>query len=194
MTDTSLTLLDGLRHKDTAHAWERLVRLYEPVIRAWLRSYSFQPADEDDLCQDVLQRLSQSMAAFRHAGVPGSFRGWLRSITMNAMRDFWRRKQCQIPLAAGISMPEKLRAIVDNSDELLRRWDEEYNTVLVQGALSLVKPHFDPTTWDAFCRVTFDGQSPQRVASDLSISVNSVYLARSRVLRRLRVEIRGLLD
>jgi RNA polymerase sigma-70 factor (ECF subfamily) len=91
-------------------------------------------------------------------------------------------------------MPDMLHAIVDDNDELMRRWDEEYNRALVQGALSLVKPHFDPTTWDAFCRVTFDGQSPQQVASALSISANSVYLARSRVLRRLRAEIRGLLD
>jgi len=194
MTDTSLTLLDGLRHKNTAHGWERLVRLYEPVIRAWLRNYGFQRADEDDLCQEVLQRLSQSLAAFQHAGVPGSFRGWLRSITMNTMRDFWRRKQCRVQLTGRNPMPETMHAIVDNNDELLRRWDEEYNRTLVQGALSLVKPHFDPTTWDAFCRVTFEAQSPQQVASALSISLNSVYLARSRVLRRLRVEIRGLLD
>jgi RNA polymerase sigma-70 factor (ECF subfamily) len=195
MPDTSLTLLDLARHGDAPSGWDRLVRLYEPVIRSWLRHCGLQPADVDDVCQDVLQRLSQSLQAFRHGGVPGSFRSWLRSMTMHAMSDYWRRKRSRIPsVGVQVSMTELLHTVPDDHDELRRRWDQEYNTALVHGALKLVKPHFDATTWESFRRVTFEGQSPQEVASALSISVNSVYLARSRVVRRLRAEIRGLLD
>jgi RNA polymerase sigma-70 factor (ECF subfamily) len=194
MPETSLTLLDHLRDHDANQAWERLVQLYAPMIRGWLGNRGLQPADIDDLSQEVLQRLSQSLANFQHAGMRGSFRSWLRGITQNTMRDFWRRRQNRIlPQAAG-QIPGGLDAVVDQNDELMHRWDEEYNHAVVQGALKIVRPHFDETTWEAFCRLTFEGATPQQVASSLSVSVNSVYLARSRVLRRLRVELRGLLD
>jgi RNA polymerase sigma-70 factor (ECF subfamily) len=191
--ETSLTLLHHLRQSNAGQAWVRLVTLYEPVIRAWPAHSRLQQADIDDLCQEVLQRLSQSLVSFEHRGLPGSFRRWLRTITLNTLRDFWRRKQRGIGSEQNFE-PSSLEVLEDENDELTRRWDEECNKVLVESALQLVRPHFDAATWDAFCRVTFENQSPQEVAAALSISVNSVYLARSRVLRRLRNEIRGLLD
>lgn len=193
MTDTSLTLLDLVRRDKDGPSWDRLLRLYEPIVRAWLSSNGLQTADIDDCCQDVLRRLYQSLMAFQHTGMPGSFRSWLRAITLNTVRDFWRHKQRQIPADHTGPPLATLEAIADDHDELMRRWDEEYNRVVVHSALRTIRPHFDPVTWDSFCRLTFDGQTPHEVATALSMSVNSVYLARSRILRRLRSEIRGLL-
>src|SRR5712671_6910487 len=88
---TSPSLLDQARGRH-ADAWDRLVSLYTPLLDAWLTAAGLQPADREDLTQRVLEILVRQLPDFEHNGRPGAFRAWLRGITVNLLREFWRAR------------------------------------------------------------------------------------------------------
>ena len=53
---------------------------------------------------------------------------------------------------------------------------------------------FTPTTWQAFWITAVGGRPPKEAATELGLSVGAVYIARSRVLARLRQRIEELGD
>ena len=88
---TPLSLLDRICDGDR-DAWRRLLVIYEPLLRNWLRSAALQPADRDDLTQQVLTVLVRKLPRFRHSGRAGAFRAWLRNVTLNELSDYFRRR------------------------------------------------------------------------------------------------------
>src|SRR5262249_5912285 len=124
----------------------------------------------------------------------GSFRRWLRTITVNCLRDFWRSAKGR-PRATGASdFQAVLDQLGDPTSALSRQWDPEHDQHVTRGPLALVRPHFEARTWEAFRRVALDGEEPDAVAAQLGLTVNAVFIAKSRVLARLRREGEGLID
>ena len=90
MAETSATLLERLNDRSDSGAWRRLVDLYSPLIKAWLRHHGVSASDAEDLTQDVLGVVVREVARFQHNGRPGAFRTWLRTITINCLRQSLR--------------------------------------------------------------------------------------------------------
>jgi RNA polymerase sigma-70 factor (ECF subfamily) len=194
MEKTSLSLLARLRSSPESETWNRLVDLYAPLIRAWLRKYDVQDSDADDLVQEVLLAVSKDVGKFEHGGQPGAFRGWLKAILVNRLRKFWRARDHR-PQARGDSdIDARLAQLDDPASELSQIWNRQHDQYVLRQLLALAEPHFAPNTWKAFCRVALDGARPDVVAEELEISLNAVCLAKSRVLRRLRLESEGLIE
>jgi RNA polymerase sigma-70 factor (ECF subfamily) len=187
--NTPLSLIERLRDPADAASWRRLVDLYTPLIRRWLRR-AVAGADEDDLVQEVLGAVLRAMPTFVHSGRTGSFRRWLRTTTAHALAGFWRDRRGR----SGDSPPTDWELLEDSESELSRAWDLEHDEFVARRLLELMEPEFSPTTWAAFRRQVLDGLPPAVVAAELGISVNAVLLAKSRVLARLRKEARGLID
>jgi RNA polymerase sigma-70 factor (ECF subfamily) len=183
---TSTSLLEQARGR-CAGSWERLVALYTPLLQAWLTAAGLQPADRDDLIQRVLMILVRQLPDFEHRGRPGAFRAWLRGITVNLLREFWRAR----PAAEAGSRLEELR---DPDGGLSRLWDEQHDRHVLHALMDMVRPEFTEPTWQAFRRLALDGASARDVSAELGLSVNAVLIAKSRVLARLRQEARGLVD
>lgn len=194
MNETSLSLLARLRRSPEPDAWNRLVDLYAPLIRVWLRKYDVQDSDADDLVQEVLLAVSKDLAKFEHRGQPGDFRGWLKAILVNRLRKFWRARDRR-PQAHGDSdMDTRLAQLDDPSSEMSQIWNHQHDQYVLRQLLALAEPHFAPTTWKAFCRVALDGARPDVVAREMGISRNAVIIAKCRVLSRLRQESEGLIE
>jgi RNA polymerase sigma-70 factor (ECF subfamily) len=194
MAETSATLLERLRDRADAEAWRRLVDLYTPLLCGWLRRQALQEADVDDLVQEVLATVATEAPAFRHSGRPGAFRHWLRAILANRLREFWRARRAR-PTATGDSdFAALLDQLADPDSGLGRLWDQEHDQHVARRLLALIEPQFAPSTWRAFRRVVLDGAKPDEVAAELGVTANAVFIAKSRVLQRLRQEARDLLD
>jgi RNA polymerase sigma-70 factor (ECF subfamily) len=189
-SETSLSLLERLRQHPDAAAWKQFVDLYAPLLHRWLRRRKVPPQDADDLLQEVLGVVVRELPDFRHNQRPGAFRAWLRTILVHRLRGYWRARQTR-PIASGDAASLDVEDLEADRD---RYWDREHDLHVLRRLMELVEPDFTPATWQAFRRVTFEGQSAAAVARDLGLSVNAVWLARSRVLRRLREQSRGLLD
>jgi len=185
--DTSASLLGRAQTAGDADAWGALVALYTPLLHAWLTSAGLQPADRDDLTQRVLEVLVRRLPEFRHSGRTGAFRAWLRGITTNLLREFWRDR-------ATAATDSVLAQLSDPGGRLSVLWDEQHDRHVLTALLELVRPEFSEATWAAFRRVAVDGVSPRATAAELGLSVNSVFVAKARVLARLRQRAEGLVD
>ncbi len=193
ISETSISLLDRLRARPDAASWQRFVDLYQPLLQGWVRRQGVRPPDAEDLVQEVLAVVARELPQFHHNQRPGAFRAWLRAILVNRLRAFWRARRSQ-PVAVGGPTPPEWEELEDPAGSLSRLWDEEHDRHVLGRLLELIEPEFAPTTWQAFRRVTLDGQPAAAVARELGLSVNAVWLAKSHVLRRLRREAQDLLD
>jgi RNA polymerase sigma-70 factor (ECF subfamily) len=183
--DTSLTWLGRLATAPSGQDWQRLVDVYSPLLHGWFARAGIPPADRDDLVQEVLIAVVARVAEFEHRG-PGAFRAWLRGIVANQSRKFFRDRHTNASF--------NLEQLAGDDTTLSRLWDREHDEFLAARALRVVEADFAPQTWVAFARQVVDGRSAAEVAAELGCSVNSVLLAKSRVLKRLRAELRGLVD
>jgi RNA polymerase sigma-70 factor (ECF subfamily) len=193
MSETSVSLLERLRLQPDGPSWRRLVDLYTPLIHGWLRRYCVQQQDADDLVQEVLTRVIRELPHFEHDNRHGAFRCWLRTITVNQLRAFWRSRNHR-PLVGAPDLEARIDQLEDPASHLSQLWDQEHDRHVLRRLLELVEPEFTPATWLAFRRVALDGVPASAASQELGLSVNAVWLAKSRVLRRLREESRGLLE
>jgi RNA polymerase sigma-70 factor (ECF subfamily) len=189
MLDTPVSLLERVQKRGLPGDWEHLVSIYTPLIRRWLLLDAALQSEADDLTQDVLSGVVQKLHDFvrRRAG---SFRRWIRIITISRVKDYWRQRYREAPIAD----ESLLLQLEDPASELSRRWDEEHDRHVVQSLLAIIEPEFTRKTWKAFTRSFFDELPAAVVAAELGVSANAVRLAKSRVLKRLRAVGRGLLD
>jgi RNA polymerase sigma-70 factor (ECF subfamily) len=186
---TPVTLLERLRRPNEQAAWERFVHLYTPLLSLWAHRLGLHGPDADDLLQDVFSLLVRKLPEFRY-DPKQRFRGWLWTITLNKARDRLRRRPADAVLADN-DVLDRLPSGEDPGEALD---EEEYRSYLVGRALDLMQAEFQPTTWKAFWESTAAERPAADVAAELGISVGAVYTAKSRVLRRLRQELQGLLE
>lgn len=190
MTTTSESLL--IRLQDAADsadesAWQRFVSIYTPLIFFWARKTGLSQNDAADLVQDVLTLVFQKLPDFKYDS-NRSFRGWLRTVTLNKYREIYRRKSSHQRNATD-SMLEKL-APVQVAEST---WDIDYARLLVAKAMDGMQSDFAPATWSALKLVMTEGTPVDIAAEQNSVSPWTIYSARSRLMKRLRDELKGLL-
>jgi RNA polymerase sigma-70 factor (ECF subfamily) len=194
MADTSATLLQRLNDRSDSVAWRRLVDLYTPLINAWLRRQCVSDDDAEDLTQEVLGIVVREVSRFQHNGRVGAFRSWLRTITINCLRQSWRSRRVPGHTGRPPDLDSALDQLEDPASDLSRRWDREHDEFVLHRLLELIEPEFRPATWQAFRRQVMDGAPPEAVAAELGLTINAVLIAKSRVLSQLRRNAEGLVD
>ncbi len=191
--ETSASLLERLASAPTPDDWRRLVELYQPLLHAWLARAGVRAADADDLAQEILVVVFREIGRFERRG-SGAFRGWLRTVLAYRVRDHFRRRKYQ-PTATGDSkFLRQLDELESPASELSRFWDREHDEHVAATLLRQVQSDFAPITWKAFQRYVLEGEPVAKVAEELGLSQNSVLVAKSRVLRRMREELNGFVD
>jgi RNA polymerase sigma-70 factor, ECF subfamily len=186
-SSVSSTLLDQLRSR-RPEAWERFVRLYSPLVYQWCRRSGLAAEDAADVLQEVLAAVMLALANFRRDRPDDSFTAWLATITRNKVRD-WHRRRHGKPAARGGSTAQHAMAEIPEPSEPSEATigpDAESAAWLSRGVLETIRAEFEARTWDAFWRTAVEAQPPAAAAEDLKMSVAAVYMAKSRVLRRLR--------
>ena len=176
--------LDALTGSPAEGDWKQLLDVYGPLLAGWLARSGVPAADRDDLIQEVLLVVVRRVSEFDRRG-PGAFRAWLRQILANHLKKYFRDRPDSGPAL-------DLDAVAAADSVLGKQWDREHDEHLAARAMKVIEGDFAPATWAAFCRQVLDGETPKDVATELGLSVNSVLLAKSRVLKRLRAELPGL--
>ncbi len=187
MDSTSVNLLRRLREPQAETAWQRFVELYAPLIFHWGRQQGLNATDATDLVQDVFVTLIEKLPEFEYD--PNQrFRGWLRTIAVHRGSDLRRRQN----IRPQTGFDDAIQRQPDTAADLFV--EEEYRCLLVYRALELLRTEFRETTWQAGWLQIVEAQKPLAVAQQLKLPLNAVYLAKSRILARLREELDGLLD
>ena len=186
---TRHTLIVKLRDPADAGAWREFVAIYEPLVYGLARRKGLQDADARDLCQEVFRTVSQAIDRWDADPARGSFRGWLSRIARNLLVNFLTRRPYRLRGSGSTSVQELLEAQPADDPSATALFEAEYRRRLFRWAADEVKGEFAATTWDAFWQTAVEGRPPGDVAAELGLSVGAVYIARSRVLARLRHRI-----
>ena len=187
---THPSLLVRMRNADDAFAWSEFVEIYSPLIYGYVRKQGLQDADAVDVTQDVLRTVSRSIGRLDYDPKRGSFRGWLFTIVRNELKD-WFTRQRFAPVGTGDSSAERqLHEFPAAGNEISAEWDREHQRRLFEWASDRVRGEVQETTWLAFWETTVKCRSGKEVAPELGLSVAAVYLAKSRVMARLKELVR----
>jgi RNA polymerase sigma-70 factor, ECF subfamily len=189
MPSTSTSLLQRLQQPDQEQAWVRFVDLYTPLLWTWARKARLSPEDAADHVQEVFAQLVRKLPDFMYDRHKGAFRSWLRTIFLNKLRDRLRGQQRVMGQANGAV----LDGLVDYRipDDFT---DQDHREYLVRRAMELMQAEFETTTWQACWEFVVNELPASDVANKLGITQNAVYIAKLRVLRRLRQELTTFLD
>jgi RNA polymerase sigma-70 factor (ECF subfamily) len=190
MKETRQSLLFRAQNGEE-NAWRDLTHLYRPLIIGWLNRQGVPAGDLDDLTQEVLLSVVKQLPTFEHSGRQGAFRAWLRTIVCRRTIDYWRAKDATAQASGAAATLEQ---IADPESALNRQWDEEHDRYVVNCLLDLVEEEFEPATLKAFRRLALEGASGAEAGGELGMSVAAVYMAKSRVLQRIRELANGLID
>lgn len=190
--ETRRSLLVRLREAQDDAAWGEFIAIYEPLVYRLARRRGFQDADARDLCQEVLRTVAGAIDRFDLDPNRGSFRGWLFRISRNLMLNYLV-SQRRHPKGSGRSdlyllLESQLAA--DPEDSAL--FDTEYKRILFHRAAESIRHEFSETTWQAFWLTGVDAVEIKEVAQRLAISTGAVYIARSRILARLKERVREI--
>jgi RNA polymerase sigma-70 factor (ECF subfamily) len=186
---TSPTLLQRIQDRNE-EAWQRLFRLYGPLVERWCNLRGVTGQDADDVAQEVFQAVAMGLENFRRDRPGDTFRGWLRGITRNKLLDHFRRRQNRPEAQGGTDAHQQFQQIAEQ--EVTEDSAEDLSG-LYHRALELVRAEFEPRTWEAFWRAAVEGQPPDLIAADLGVTAAAVRKAKSRVLLRLRQEVGDLI-
>jgi RNA polymerase sigma-70 factor (ECF subfamily) len=182
VTNPSLLLL--LRDGENQHAWNEFVQVYAPLIFGHCCNRGLQHADASDVTQEVLLTVSTWIRDFEYSPSKGRFRSWLLKVTRSKLSDYFRTLSRYHRVFLLTAIDEETGA--DNWDAQLMEWERDYQSRLFEWAAAKVRGEVAESTWKAFLATTFQGCSPQDVASALDMSLGAVYIARSRVRARLK--------
>lgn len=193
MNDTSVSLLERIRHSGADASWTRLVDVYAPMIRRWLGQAGIASVDVDDIAQEVLVVVLAKLPQFDRQRT-GSFRNWLRKVTLNCLRDYRKAAHRRRMATGEVQYEQILIDLADADSQLSRLWNAEHDRHLLRHLLDQVRGSFSATTLDAFQRLVLEERSPDDVAAELGMTVNAVFIAKSRVLTKLRELGEGLIE
>ncbi len=162
-------------------AWKLFVDLYAPLIYGFFRRQGVQDAEAADLTQEVLVRVNQGIRRLDYDPARGTFRGWLFTVVRNLWRTWAGRPQ--LPR-------EDVRFDEQPAPDEDRVWESDYRRRLFDWAADQVWPTVAETSWQAFWATSIDGGAAADVARELGLSVAAVYMAKSRVLARIKEVLR----
>jgi len=193
MQETSVSLIQRLSAGGGDLDWHALDAMYRPFIVQQLNRYPSLTSYGDDIAQEVMMILMKELPTFERER-PGSFRVWLRNITVNQLRNAVRKRK-RDAIATGDSPEfEAIELLADPASLFAKKWDAEHDNLVLQQAMSNIRAEYSPTDWVTFDRYALKQESPASVAVSLGITVNQVYLVKSRITARLRSEVNGLVD
>lgn len=190
---TSRSLLADAKRAVPA-AWERLVRLYAPLVASWCRRWGVAEQDVVDVSQEVFSAVAGHLDRFRKERPADTFRGWLSTIARNKVNDHFRRRSSEPSAQGGTEASLRIQQILDphvapETPEAADAGDEVLLDELLRKALDAIRGEFHERTWQAFWKVVVEGRLATDVAADLEMSPGGVRVAKSRVLLRLRREL-----
>ena len=185
--NTSSTLLARVRDAQDFEAWDQFLDIYTPMVRGFCSKRGLQAADAEDVSQEVMKSVAQSIRKFEYDRARGTFRSWLFTVTRSKLNNFFSARRRHPQGSGSTDMHRFLEEQPSLEEE--REWDRDYKRRLFEWAAEDIRDEFQDTTWQAFWRTSVENSPTVTVAESLGMTAGAVYIAKSRVTARLRERI-----
>jgi RNA polymerase sigma-70 factor (ECF subfamily) len=190
MDTTRPSLLRRIRDPGDRAAWEAFDAIYRPLLLRYARALGLAHADAEDAAQHVLAILSQRMASFDYDSGRGRFRGWLRTIVVNHVRNLARSRNADAR-ARGAAAEQADGGHGLSPEEIFDRlWMQEH----LWHCLRELQGEVDERTWEVFHRLVFEGAPVAAICRELHVEPGNVYTIRWRLTRSIAQKMELLTD
>lgn len=190
--ETRPSLVVRLKNARDEAAWAEFLAIYEPLILRLLRKHRLQDSDAQDVCQQVLAAVARDIDQWQPDGAAASFRRWLFQIARNRVIKFLTRKRPGTVGQGGTDAHNLIAAQPDLTQSLSAEFEHEYRQQMLLRAAAQIRVEFRDTTWLAFWKTCIEDRPVADVADELGMSAGNVYVARSRIMARLRTKVNEL--
>lgn len=184
---TRASLILRLPSTDDAAAWQEFTQIYEPFVYRYARRQGLQDADAKELTQEVFLAVARAIGRFEIDAQRAQFRTWLFRIARNCVLKLLAKRKKVTAVDSGTW--QAISESAEDDDPLQQAEEAAYQREVLLWAASKVKKCVQPLTWDAFHQTAILGKSVDEVAEKLGVAKGVVYVARSRVISRLRTEV-----
>ena len=186
---TRQTLLLRIRDEDDERAWAEFMDLYAAFVYNYCRKQGLQAADTEDVVQEVFRAVAKSIRGFEYDPKQGTFRAWLFRVVRSKLANFFNKQKRQPSTPGETQLQQLADSEAEPSEAEAKDWELEYRQRVFQWATERVKPEFKESTWQAFWMSAVEEKAPEAIAEEVGISTGAVYIAKSRVIARLRKEV-----
>lgn len=173
-------------------SWNEFSKMYDGMIQGWLYRQGVQSQDADDIRQEVMTIVLRRIGDFSHNGRTGAFRSWLKSITSNCLRDFWRKNKNRA--VGGPDLAEMAAQLEDSCSNQSILWDTEHDRYVINHLLEQISQRLSDKSVTVFRRIVIEEQPAEDVAADLGMKLGAARVAQHRVLNALKEAGAGLID
>jgi RNA polymerase sigma-70 factor (ECF subfamily) len=188
--DTRETLIRRLPNAADVEAWEVFAEIYQPLLFRLARGRGMQPADAEDFVQEVLSAVVRNIERWLAREDRGSFRAWLFRIAFNLGVNFLTRPQHQRLGSGDSQIAQMLHEVPAASADTSELFRQEYRRELFRWAAERVREQVSDRQWMLFWLTSVEERPIAEVAEEFAVSVGSIYIARSRITKRIRDTIR----
>lgn len=177
MTATRSSLLGRVRDPADVHGWREFDGLYRPLLVDYARARGLPTVEAEEVAQECMVAIAQVMHRFQKQR---SFRGWLRGMVRRKVADhIGRRRKTQ-------RADTELLADLPDEREPDEVWQESWNRAHVHWCLDHLRGEFAPHTLRAFVMYVLQEMPVEEIGRSLHMTPNQIYVAKSRVLSKLR--------
>ena len=191
--DTRASLILRLQNADDVAAWDEFAELYGPIVFRVAQRRGMQAADAENLVQEVLLAVAQSVAKWIERADRGSFRAWLLRIAHNEAVDMLTERATR-KLGCDGEQGQRLLDGVALRDDISSLIEREYERAVFQWAADRVREQVADHTWQAFWLTEVEGMSVHQAAGQLGTRTGNIYFGRSRVMARIKELVRQYED
>ena len=184
-TTTSTYLLEGLKDPGNQTIWQQYVDRYRPLLVGYARRLGLA-RDAEDVAQQILASFCQSYRANKYEREKGRLRDWLFGIARNEIRNWYRRKLPREVCVAGPDSRTEFFAQIEDDNHLETLCERELREAVMRQCLAQVKLEVGDTKFAAFELFASQGVPARQVAEQLGITSNAVFIAKHRILKRIR--------
>ena len=190
--ETSESLILRLSDPQNAIAWSQFVAIYQPVVYRLSRRRGLQHADADDLCQQVFLSVSKAVGNWQPQKEGPRFRNWLNRVIRNSILNALNRAKPDC--AAGDTSVRDLLLDIPDNDEMSTVFLNESRMEAFRWAARQVQSEFSALTWTMFQETIIGDRSISEVAMAMGKSSGAVYVARCRVMQRIKEKVKEVSD
>jgi len=194
LLETRSSLIQRLKATINGESWEEFFHTYWELIYNVARRAGLSEADAQDIVQETILKVHNSLDRFEYNRKRGTFKGWLRTVTRSRLNDFFKKQQRR----PGLNQPleetaDELQNLEDpEGPEIEKIWDEEWNRNLIQAALSRTKKLSSPKQFQIFKCHYIDEWTVRETCRTLGVNAAQVYMAKQRVGKIFREAVETL--
>lgn len=191
--DTNETLIARVKDLADSASWTEFVGIYQPVILRMAKRRGMQDADALDVVQQVFVSVAKSIEAWEPINGGPPFRAWLAKIARNAITNGLSRRPTDTA-AGGSSVIERLQLVPQQAslDAMRSELDRETQQQAIRWAAEQIRNEFSDDVWLSFWRTAIEGETIATVAASLNRTEGSIYVARYRVITRIKQKVQEL--